>query len=282
MRLGLLDLPVELLECILDYADPRDKRTFYQLSMVSKMMNSLATPRLYRSVSFKDPRIRRPGAMLRRFVVTILSSKECASLVREFEVTSELPAEKVYFPAKSTTEKIVALVWGFAPDSLVRQASETFTMAIVDGSLRNHRFELLQLFAAVCLPNLTRLAFEGFSDQRIWDIMDAVLDSFAADESVQASAAVWPVLEEVAIEGMYAHPHHAPTHATKRPCEDEAVLTAKQRQGPEIYGLFCAPRHLDRESAATETSLRLRSREADLLGPARERVQQDRGPHVQP
>ena len=212
MQLELLDLPVELLEYILDYADPLDKKTFYQLALVNKTVNRLATPRLYRALDFKDPSIRRPGTMLQRFVMTILSSNERASLVREFEITSELPFEKVYFQADFTAKEIETLVRGLAPDSLVRQATETFTMAIVDGYMRNHRFELLQLFTAVCLPNLTRLAFDGFSNQRIWDLMDAVLDSFAADESAQSSVAVWPMLEEVAIEGMQrTHNAHAHT-----------------------------------------------------------------------
>ena len=224
MRLGLLDLPVELLECILDYADPLDKPTFYQLSRVSKTMNSLVTPLLYHTVDFKSHHIRRPGAMLRRFVITILSSKERASLVKDFTASSKVPAEKIYFPATTTAERIMALAWGFAPESLVRQASETFTIAIVDNNLRNHRFELLQLFAAVCLPNLTRLAFEGSSDQRVFDIMDAVLDSFAAHESVQSSAAVWPVLEEVAIEGMYAPMHQPPLQALSWLCEDDYLI----------------------------------------------------------
>lgn len=55
MQLELLDLPVELLEYILDYADPLDKKTFYQLALVNKTVNRLATPRLYRALDFKDP-----------------------------------------------------------------------------------------------------------------------------------------------------------------------------------------------------------------------------------
>ena len=284
----MLDLPTELLEYILDYVDPLDKKTFYQLALVNKTVNRLATPRLYRAVDFKDPSIRRPGMMLRRFVVTILSSKERASLVREFEITSELPFEKAYFPADSTAKKIETLVGGFAPESLVRQATETFTMAIVDSYMGNHRFELLQLFAAVCLPNLTRLAFEGFSNPRIWDLMDAVLDSFAADESALPGVAVWPVLEEVAIEGMQRNvpTAHMRTHAqgdiVRRRGPPPHPLTATRRQGSEVHGLLRAPGHLGRQGAATEAPLRVRAGEADLLGPAGERVQQDRVAYVQP
>lgn len=210
MGLGLLNLPVELLECILDYADPRDKRTFFYLSLVSKTVNRLATPRLYHTVAFKCPSMIRPGAMLRRFVVSVLSSAARAALVREFELTSELALEKAYFPAKTTAEEITALVSSASsagyrhPDSIVRQVWETFAGLMVDSSFRDHRYVLLQVYAAVCLPGLRRLRFEGTANQRMWDLLDAVLESFGAgaDADGQSNMVIWPALEEVAMESM--------------------------------------------------------------------------------
>ncbi len=204
MRIGLLNLPVELLEFILDHADPRDKKTFYRLTLVNKALNSLATSRLYHTVAFKNPAITRPGVMLRRFISSILSSPERASMVREFELSSELSIEKTYFPAQPTADQITTLVSRFTPDSLLRQVWETSASLIMDSSLREHRYELLLLYAAICLPNLARMAFEGSTNQRVWDLLEAVLETFGADENNQPNAVIWPALEEVIIEGMLA------------------------------------------------------------------------------
>lgn len=202
MGIGLLNLPVELLECILDYADPQDKRMFFHLSLVNKALNRLATPRLYRKVAFKGLSMIRPGAMLRRFIVSILTSVERASMVSEFEIVSEVPIEQAYFPAQTTADQITSLLSEFPPDSLVRQVWETLAGLLMDGTFRDHRYVLLQLYAAVCLPNLKRLTFEGSTNQRMWDLLDAVLDSFGNDANSQSNMVIWPALEEVAMESM--------------------------------------------------------------------------------
>ncbi|CAJ2502448.1 Uu.00g098420.m01.CDS01 [Anthostomella pinea] len=90
---SLLELPVELVKAIVDFVDPADKQTLFNLTLVCTALNSLATPVLYDRVVFDSSHYGNAGtAPVPTFIRSVLSSQYRASLVKSFAITNKVCA----------------------------------------------------------------------------------------------------------------------------------------------------------------------------------------------
>ncbi|OTB02710.1 hypothetical protein M426DRAFT_322463 [Hypoxylon sp. CI-4A] len=243
---SLLGLPVELLDRILECLDTYDKRTLLHLSLVCKALNKLATPILYRTVSFWE--LDKRGSYLApipSFVYSILSSNTRASMVKTFAVTS--------YACKATPE--VAKVGDFI-DNLKQVVKNRTLLDLWERHVFNNKDLLTEsqlpgciaLLAALCLPRLKTVFFGGRFSNHHWNLLSAILEDDENDADSFQTCRIWSMLDAVMVnradipfdtkwlEDLLRYQSHA---------LEEVSLTHSFREDNECF----SPGHFDQPAA---------------------------------
>ncbi|KAI1393056.1 uncharacterized protein F4822DRAFT_392985 [Hypoxylon trugodes] len=198
---SLLDLPVEVLNHILESLDGNDKPTFFQLSLVCNALKELVTPIMYRTVVLWELNSKTyQGAPVPSFLYSILSSPTRASMVKTFAITSsacQATAEMVDF------DIFRARLRELAVDKTILDLWEKYIFDNRKSWTDNGLSGCTALLAALNLPNLNTLFFGGTFTYWHWDLLNSILRNGNQVTDRDPGCDFWPKLDAVTIHNMW-------------------------------------------------------------------------------
>jgi hypothetical protein len=143
---------------------------------------------------------KQPSNAFGSFVLSILSSAERASMVKCFTILSGASENWV---EEDNSDSIRRQIRELHSSHRLRPVWEKCSLACerVEPKYFNYDSAHVELYAALCLPNVRKLHFVGYGAPTPWDLLDAILESLHIDSFSGAESPLWPKLEEVFIQG---------------------------------------------------------------------------------